>query len=324
MNVPKAELHCHLEGAAPPGLALAKAVEHGVAIEDLITPDGESYVWSDFTSFLAAYDRIAGLFRTPQDHFDLAYAHFAGLASQGAVYAEVFLSPDHMVRNGDYADLLDAVIAGYLKANSETGIEGRFIPVAVRNFGPAAALAAARLAVRHSRPQVTGFGLAGDERQYAPADFAPAFAVACEAGLSCTAHAGELCGSESVRQAVDDLPIRRVGHGVRAVDDPELVSRLADQGIVLEVCPGSNIALGLYPDLESHPLKQLIDAGVTVTLNSDDPPFFRTDLRREYDAVGALGLSVAELAGLTRNALEAAFIDDGTRERLLRDLSTQP
>jgi len=325
VSVPKAELHCHLEGAAPPGLALTKAGEHGIWIDDLITSDGESYVWSDFTSFLAAYDRVADLFRTPRDYHDLSYAHFIALAGQGAIYAEVFLSPDHMTRQGGYADYLDAVIEGYLKAHDETGIEGRFIPLAVRNLGPERAVDAATQATRHGRPRVTGFGLAGDERAYTPADFAPAFAIAREAGLACTAHAGELAGAESVRQTLDALPVSRIGHGVRAIEDADLVRRLADEAIVLEVCPISNIALGLYADLNAHPLKALIDAGVRVTLNSDDPPFFKTSLENEYRACReAFGLGDAELNRFTRTALEAAFVDEETRRTLLHSLPELP
>lgn len=321
MTVPLVELHCHLEGAVPPALALSKAGEHGVWINDLITPDGESYVWSDFVSFLAAYDRIADLFRTPRDYRDLTYAHYASLAAQGAIYAEIFLSPDHMGLADAYAETLDAAIEGFLQAKAETGIEGRFIPLAVRNRGPERAVEVARLVVRHARPMVTGFGLAGDERAYAPADFAPAFAIAAEAGLACTAHAGELAGPESVRQALDDLPVTRIGHGVRAIEDADLVRRLAEERIVLEVCPGSNIALGLYDGIDAHPLRRLMAAGVRVTLNSDDPPFFRTSLADEYALCGgSLGLSDSDLTEIGRTAVGAAFVDEDTRARLLHRL----
>ncbi|HMB48636.1 MAG TPA: adenosine deaminase, partial [Afifellaceae bacterium] len=216
-------------------------------------------------------------------------------------------------------------IAGYADAQAQTGIEGRFIPLAVRNLGPERAIAAARQTVLHARPEVTGFGLAGDERVHVPADFAPAFAIAREAGLSCTAHAGELAGAESVRQALDDLPVSRIGHGVRAVEDADLVRRLAEEEIVLEVCPGSNLALGLYPDLNAHPLKALMAAGVRVTLNSDDPAFFRTSLAGEYRACrDILRMSEADLAGFTQTALQAAFVDEPTRKRLLLDLPQLP
>lgn len=316
-----AELHCHLEGATRPALALAKAEKYAVSIDDLVTDDGESYVWTDFTTFLAAYDRIAGLFRAPEDFHDLAYDHFSSLAGQGAIYAEVFLSPDHMGRNGSYRDSLDAVIEGYREAHGETGIVGRFIPLAVRNFGPERAIAAAEQAVRHLRPEVTGFGLAGDERVHRPADFAAAFDIASEAGLACTAHAGELAGPDSVRAALDALPVARIGHGVRAIEDMDLVRRLADEAVVLEVCPGSNIALGIYPDYAGHPLKTLMEAGVRVTLNSDDPPFFRTTLVDEYRKCGAaIGLSGAQMADFTETALAAAFVDEATRQRLLHTL----
>ena len=316
---PLAELHCHLEGAVPPALAIEKATKHGTNIDDLITPDSQSYRWSDFTSFLSAYDRVAALFLTEEDQFDLAYAHFSALSSQGAIYAEVFISPDHMGGQQTYPAFLDALIAGYRKARSETGIEGRFIPIAVRNLGPEAALAVARLVVAHPRAEVTGFGLAGDERLFTPAEFTPAFLIAKDAGLGCTAHAGELCGPESISQALEFLPVRRIGHGVRAVEEPNLVRQIADDGIVLEVCPGSNIALGLYKDYSLHPLRHLRDAGVRVTLNSDDPPFFRTNLRHEYDmAADVLGFTPEELVDMTQTAIDAAFVDRKTKDRLLR------
>jgi len=154
------------------------------------------------------------------------------------------------------------------------------------------------------------------------ADYAPAFDIAREAGLGLTIHAGEVCGPFSVIDALDLVRPARIGHGVRAVEDPELVARLRDLGTVLEVCPGSNIALGIYPDFVSHPLRRLKQAGVRVCLNSDDPPFFHTSLAREYQiASETMGLSEQEIDGMTRTALEAAFVDEETRGRLLARLN---
>ena len=322
MTIPKAEIHCHIEGATPPSLARNKANQYGIAIDGLITPDGESYVAADFTGFLAAYDRVVKLFRTPDDFADLSYAHYTSIAGDGAIYAETFISPDQALSAGlTYADYLAGLADGLARASVETGIIGRFIPCAIRHLGAENAERAAREVVTHPHEWVTGFGLAGDERVHQPKDFIKAFAIAAEAGLALTAHAGEVCGAQSVRAVLDALPVRRIGHGVRAVEDPDLVRRIAEEGIVLEVCPGSNVALGVVPDLERHPLPQLLAAGVKATINSDDPPFFRTSLSCEYDNVAAtFGLDAAIMGAFTRNAIEAAFVDDPTRQKLLSRL----
>ena len=153
------------------------------------------------------------------------------------------------------------------------------------------------------------------------ADFARAFDIARDAGLGITIHAGELSGAFSVRDALDHVRPTRISHGVRAIEDGDLVKRLADEGVVLEVCPGSNVALKVFPDFEHHPLRALHEAGVRVTLNSDDPPFFHTSLAREYDVASSImGFGDDDLLGMTRTAIEAAFVDEPTRERLLSRL----
>jgi adenosine deaminase len=154
-----------------------------------------------------------------------------------------------------------------------------------------------------------------------PRDFADAFRIAGEAGLGLTVHAGEFGGPESVRDALDHLGVSRIGHGVRAIEDPDLVRRIVDEDIVLELCTGSNIALGLYPDIASHPFRHLRDAGVRVTVSSDDPPYFGSSIGAEYGWLAeGQGLSHAALAQTTRTAIEVAFVDDETRRRLINRL----
>jgi len=320
--IPKVELHCHLEGAAPPALVAAKAARRGIDVTGLFDAAG-GYAWSDFTSFLAAYDRVAAVFRTAEDFADLAFHYLAASAAEGVIYTEVFVSPDHARRQGiAYADYLGGVAEGIRRAEREHGIVGRIVPLIERHFGPEAAVAAARTAVEHLLPEVVGFGMAGDERMGMPADYAPAFAVAAEAGLPLTCHAGEVCGADMVRATLDAIPVRRIGHGVRAIEDPELVRRLADEGVVLECCPGSNVALGVFPDFASHSFPALRAAGVTVTLSSDDPPFFHTSMAREY-AIAAehFGCTDDDLLAISRAALAAAFCDEATKARLASRLS---
>jgi adenosine deaminase len=164
--------------------------------------------------------------------------------------------------------------------------------------------------------------MAGEERMGRVADYARAFDIARDAGLGLTIHAGEVCGAFSVSDALDLVRPSRIGHGVRAIEDPALVERLAELGTVLEVCPGSNIALQVFPDFESHSLKALKAAGVRVCINSDDPPFFKTSLAREYDiAAEVMGFTDAEIDAMTRVAIEAAFVDEATRAALLARLN---
>ncbi|MDX3929941.1 MAG: adenosine deaminase [Shinella sp.] len=316
-HLAKAELHCHLEGAAPPALALAQARKYGVDATGFIQ-DGV-YAWSDFTSFLAAYDRVSGLFRTEEDYALLSETYLRTLAASGAVYSELFVSPDHAEAVGIGAHAyVSGIASGIFAAKAATGIEARMIIVGLRHSGPERVEWAARFAARRVHPLITGFNMAGEERSGRVADFTRAFDIARDAGLGITIHAGELAGASSVREALDLVKPSRIGHGVRAIEDAGLVRRIADDGTVLEVCPGSNIALGVFADLASHPLRRLFDAGVAVTLNSDDPPFFGTSLEKEYEAASSvMGFADDELDQMTRNALHAAFVDEETRSRLL-------
>ncbi|MDH4441008.1 MAG: adenosine deaminase [Rhizobium sp.] len=316
----KAELHCHLEGAAPPALTLGQARKYGVDPASFM--DGDTYAWTDFAAFIQAYDKVASLFRTEEDYALLADTYLRELASIGTIYSELIVSPDHGDRIGLGADnYLAGITAGIETAKAATEIEVRIIVTGERHFGPESVIAAAQYAAESDNPLITGFNMAGEERMGRVADYAHAFDIAREAGLGLTIHAGEVCGAFSVSDALDLVKPARIGHGVRAIEDADLVRRLADLGTVLEVCPGSNIALSVYPDFQSHPLRKLRDAGVRVCISSDDPPFFRTSLAREYELASTeFGFSDAEIDAMTRTAIEAAFVDEETRATLLAKL----
>lgn len=316
----KAELHCHVEGAAAPDLVIEQARKYKKPVEPFIR-DG-SFVWHDFTSFLAAYDFAADLFRTEEDYAKLTEHYLTGLARDGAIYSEVFTSPDHATKAGlSPKAYTDALGEGMMRAKAKTGIEGRMIVTGVRHFGVESVEAAARFAAKCGHPLVTGYGMAGEERFGEVEDYVRAFEIAREAGLGITVHAGELAGWESVQAALDHLRPSRIGHGVRAIENPDLVRRIAAEGIVLEVCPVSNIELKVFPSFAEHPFPALRKAGCKVTLNSDDPPYFWTSLKREYEvAAEHFGLSGKELNQITRVAIEAAFVDRKTRAALLARL----
>ena len=317
----KAELHCHIEGAASPELLMRQAGKYGADTSPFIK-DG-SFVWNDFTSFLAAYDLSARLFRTEDDYARLAEHYLTSLARDGAIYSEIFTSPDHARTAGlSPAAYTNALGEGIARAKAKTGIEGRMIVTGVRHFGVESVEAAARFAARCGHPLVSGFGMAGEERFGEVEDYVRAFEIAREAGLGITVHAGELAGWESVQAALDHIRPARIGHGVRAIENPDLVKRIADEGVVLEVCPVSNIELKVFDDFASHPFNALRAAGCKVTLNSDDPPYFWTSLKREYDvAADSFGLDGKALAAVTKTAVEAAFVDRKTRAALLARLN---
>ncbi|MBL0900540.1 MAG: adenosine deaminase [Reyranella sp.] len=317
--IPKAEIHCHLEGSIPPALARELALRNGIELPAKLFDNRGTYAWTDFWSFLDAYDRVCTALKTARDFGDVIHSYLAGAAREGAVYVEMFCSPERPAALGiSYANWLAALADGIDRAQREYGIVGRIIVVCIRHLGPERALAMVEAMVATPHPYVVGFGMGGDEAKFAPIDFAPAYRMAHEHGYGCTIHAGEVVGPESVWAAIRDLPVTRIGHGVRSADDPALMAELARRGIFLEVCPGSNIALGLYPDRASHPLHRLIEAGVRVTLNSDDPPFFHTTLGLEYELAG---LDETELRAIGRTTIEASFADEANKQRLLKGMT---
>jgi adenosine deaminase len=319
VGVPLAELHVHLEATATPDLVRRLAARNGLEIPPG-TIDGDRYVWHDFLDFLRTFDRAVTVVKTAADYRDITYEYLVACAAEGAIYVEVTVSPDHADQAGlSYAAMLDGVAQGIDDARAATGIESRIAVTAVRNFGTERAEWVARTAAAQPHPYVTGFGLAGDEAGFPPAPFARAFELAHDAGLGTTCHAGEWAGPESVRGALAlPVPIKRLGHGVRAIEDPELVRELADRGTVLEVCPTSNIVLGAYPDYAAHPFPVLRDAGVRVTLGSDDPPYWEATVGGEYAvARREWGLDDDALREVTRTAIEAAFVPEDLRSSLL-------
>ncbi len=324
-DIPKVELHVHLEGAAPPDFIRTLATEKGITLDGVFDGQG-AYLWEDFAHFLRTYEAACQVLQTPDDFRRLVEAVLAKSAGDGVVYTELFLAPD-LCGDGSaaaWADYLAAMTEGAEAAEAAHGITARFIPTAIRHFGPERATTAARRTADTVGKYVTGFGMGGEERFGHLSDYAPAYAIAAEAGLGLTVHAGEICGAESVAAALDHLPVSRIGHGVRAVEDPGLVRRLARDGIVLETNPGSNIALGVFPDWPSHPVSRLRDAGVAVTISTDDPPYFHTDLPTEYARLAAtFGWTAADFTAINRTAIDAAFCDPDTRAAVIARLAPE-
>jgi adenosine deaminase len=319
---PLAELHVHLEGTAPPDLIRRLAARNGMTVPEGLFAAEDRFAWVDFLDFLRTYDRAASVIRTAEDYRDVTYEYLMACAAEGAIYVELLASPDHAASVGLPADEHYAgIAAGIDDARADSGIEARMLLVAVRNFGVEAAEAIARSHASERHPYIVGFNLAGDEAGYPPAQFAKAYEIAAASGLGCTVHAGEHAGPESVREALT-LPVTRISHGVRAAEDPALVAEIAERGIVLEACPTSNVATGVYPSYEAHPLRLLYEAGVKVTLGSDDPPYFGASIGGEYAvARERLGFGEGELNKITRTAVQASFADGAVKHALLNRLT---
>ena len=317
-DYPKVELHLHIEGAAPPAFVRGLAQEKGVDLTGVFAADG-SYSYTDFWHFLKVYEAATSVLTGPEDYARLTRAVLAESAAAGVVYSETFLSPDFCGGRdvGAWTDYLHAIREAAEEAERQDGITLRGIVTCIRHFGPGKAKETALCAAETAGDWLVGFGIAGDEKAGRPGDFAYAFDMAREAGLRLTAHAGEWGGPDSVRDALRDLKVERIGHGVRAIEDPALVDRLAEDGVVLEVCPGSNVALGIYPTWTDHPVARLREKGVKVTVSTDDPPFFHTTMTHEFDRLAdAFGWKEGDFAALNRTALDAAFCDEATRARV--------
>jgi adenosine deaminase len=319
--IPKAELHVHLEGTAPPDLIRRLAERNGMPVPAGVFDTPERFAYTDFLDFLRTYDLAASVIRTGDDYRDVTYEYLAGCARDGALYVELTASPDHAALVGlSDEEHLDGIARGIDDARAEFGIEGRILISCVRNFGVEQALRVARYAAELPHPYVVGFSMAGDEENFPAGDYVEPFEIAAAAGLGCTVHAGEWAGADSVRAALE-LPVTRIGHGVRAIEDAALVEQLAERGIVLECCPTSNVVLGAFPTYEEHPLPRLRAAGVKVTLGSDDPPYFGASIGGEYAVCSErFGYDDEQLRDITRTALEAAFCEETLKNHLIRGL----
>jgi adenosine deaminase/aminodeoxyfutalosine deaminase len=297
-NLAKAELHVHLEGSVEPETFLELHPE--LSRQEVL----EHYSFEDFRGFIRAYTWVALRLKTPQDYALITRRLLERLAAENVRYVEINLSVGVMLYlDLDPAPLFDAAE----REAAASPVRVRWIFDAVRQFGPEKAQAVAELAAARVPRGVVGFGIGGDESRGPAEWFGEVFAFARRSGLHLAPHAGETVGPESVWAALE-MGAERIGHGIRAIDDPALVRHLRDHGIPLEISISSNLATGAVGALDDHPVRKLFEAGVPLTLNTDDPAMFRTTLSREYEiAEDAFGFSHAELEELAGNGFRFAF-----------------
>ena len=313
--LPKAELHLHIEGTLEPELMFALAQRNGVALPwASVAETRAAYDFSDLQSFLDLYYAGAAALLHEQDFFDLAMAYFARAAEDGVVHAELFFDPQtHTARGVPFATVLDGLERACVEARERFGISSRLILCFLRHLSEEDGFATLEAALPHLS-RIHGVGLDSSERGHPPRKFARLFARCRELGLHLVAHAGEEGPPAYIVEALDLLKVERIDHGVRAAEDPALLERLAHEQVPLTVCPLSNVKLCVFPHLKDHNLKTLLDAGLKVTINSDDPAYFGGYVLENYrQTAEALGLSRSELARIARHSLEAAFVDAAER-----------
>jgi len=297
-DLPKAELHLHLEGSVEP--ETLRELAPGLTEEEIRS----RYHYSEFAGFIESYKWVIGHLRQPEDYALVARRLLARLAQQNVRYAETTLSAGVVLARGQD---LEAIYEAVQRETARSEIEVWWILDAVRQFGPREAMRVAEFAAGRTSQGIVGFGIGGNEALGPVEWFGEVFAFARRQGLHLTVHAGETVGPESIWGALN-LGAERIGHGIRAVQDPALMAWLRDQNIPLEICISSNVATGAVRSLKDHPLRALHEAGVPIVLNSDDPAMFHTSLSREYElAAREFGFSQEDLRRLAQNGFRYVF-----------------
>ena len=319
-RLPKVELHLHLEGAVRPETllelsqnksGLRQKVEEWIALRR-----AQNYSYGNFREFLKAFGIVALLIETPRDYALITTRLVEWLAEQNVQYAEIIFAAGVVLWKKQPVDaVFEAVAAAAEEAEARTGVRVKWIFDATRQFGMDHVREVMRWAARYRSQGAVAFGIGGDEAAGPAKLFPDIFREARDRGLHVVAHAGEACGPESIRDAVELLGAERIGHGLTTLGDAGVTALLRERKIPLEVCPSSNVSTGLIPRFEDHPLPKFLEQGLVVTLNSDDPAMFGTSLQGEFmQAARCFGLSRSTLAGLCRNAVDASFLSAAEKQ----------
>ena len=321
-GLPKAELHLHIEGTLEPEMMLAMGARNGVQVRFADAQEARAaYRFDDLAHFLDVYYEGVHVLCTERDFRELMAAYLQRVHADGARHVEIFFDPQsHLTRGVPMAHVVGGIRGALDDAQRDLGISSHLIMCFLRGESPQSAMATLEAALPF-RDAIVGVGLDSNEVGHPPREFIEVFARARDAGLAAVAHAGEEGPAEYVREALELLHVRRIDHGVHAIDDPALVELLAREQVPLTMCPLSNLELHVTPDLSRHPLKRLLDAGVCATVNSDDPAYFDGYLADNYVAIqDALDLGTDDIVALARNSITASLLDDDRRRRLLGEI----
>lgn len=332
--LPKAELHLHLEGSVDPPTLSELSQRHPTPLSTTnnrytnIEDSGRVFSWDearalyqykDFTGFLMVFKAVTERMRTADDYELVTYRMMQKLHAQGVVHAEVYISVGVVQWRGQgFAPLFEGAERGRKRGERDFGMSLYWIFDAVRHFGIEEAERVVDQAIRFKASNVAGIGIGGDERKAGPEQFREVYEHAARNGLRLTVHAGETVGPEAIWAALHELKPDRIGHGLHAIEDPELVRYLAHKHIPIEVCITSNVRTGCCLSLEGHPVRKLFDAGVPIVLNTDDPDMFHTDLASEYRIARDLfHFNESELQELAKNSFRASFLPESRKRELL-------
>jgi adenosine deaminase len=327
--MPKAELHCHLDGSLRPETMLELADDLGINLPRQDAAELRAYMRADnvpdLADYLHRFDTTISILQTEPALERVAYELVQDASRDGLRYIEIRNAPHLNIRAGLTVDeVIAATLRGLARGEAEFGTIARFITCSLRHWDPARSLEAAQAAVRHIDRGVVGFDLAGAEAQFSATDHAAAFAYAREHFLQVTCHAGEAAGPESIEAALFDCNASRIGHGVRAEEDPALLDYIRNLGIPLEMCPTSNEQTHAVPSYSRHPFKRYLDSGIRVTINTDSRLISGVTLTDEYARlVNELGLDVADLCHCVMTACEASFLPYHERTKLITDVRAE-
>ena len=306
-SLPKAELHLHLEGSIDPATLLELRQLHGKA--GTLAEVEELYQYQDFAGFLNSFKNIAANLETPSDYELITHRLMQRLKEENILHAEVYVSVGvNLWRKQDFDAIFEGMERGRARGERDFGVSLLWIFDAVRQFGAVEAQRVAEIAVRLKSGSVVGFGIGGDEQKAGPELFRDVYAFAADHGMRLTAHAGESAGPDSIWGALN-LRAERIGHGLTATRDPELIEELSTRQVPIEICLTSNLRTGCCKSLAEHPVRDYFDQGVMITLNTDDPAIFGTSLNREYQiAQDNFAFTDEHLRELARNSFEASFL----------------
>jgi adenosine deaminase len=324
--LPKAELHLHIEGTLEPELMFELAKRNRVALPyRTVASLRAAYDFADLQSFLDLYYAGASVLLTERDFFDMTWAYLERARADNVRHAEIFFDPQtHTVRGVPFGVALEGIHAALAEGTRKLGVSSLLIMCFLRHLSEAEAFATVEQVLPY-RDRIAGVGLDSSERGHPPAKFARVFARCRDLGWRVVAHAGEEGPPAYITEALDLLKAERIDHGVRCLEDPALVARLVAEGIPLTVCPLSNVKLRVFPSLDRHNLRELLAAGLRVTINSDDPAYFGGYMNENYRAVQrALGLSRTDLRRLAKESFRASFLPEAEKQRHCRAVDELP
>jgi adenosine deaminase len=322
-RIPKAELHVHIEGTLEPEMAFELANKAGIPLRySSVEALRAAYDFSDLQSFLDVYYAVAEVLRSEQDFYDLTWAYLRKVHVEGVVHAEIFFDPQtHTLRGVPFETVVNGISRALADGHKNLAISSRLILCFLRHLSADEALSTLAQALPYKR-HIAAVGLDSSELGHPPSKFAQVFARAREEGFLTVAHAGEEGPPQYVYEALDMLKVSRVDHGVRSEEDPALLARLVSEQVPLTICPLSNLKLKVVQRMEDHNLKRLLDAGVCVTVNSDDPAYFGGYIAANYEAMAqALNLSRVDIAQLAKNSIGASFLDEETKSHWLSKIA---